>query len=132
MMKYTIKRKRLPQARMDQVYTLTIYMGCLGQEGSNTREAKVQYPVINHREGICKYRELRRMQRLLDAQDLVSVPSTPKALPSNVVVRPAHGQRITSIVIQALRTTKPADSHCGIEDLAMLWGAKASHSTALT
>lgn len=92
MMKYTIKRQRLPQARIEQVYTLTIYMGYLGKEGANTREAKVQYPVINHREGICKYRELRRMQRLLDAQDSVSLKTTPNVVPSSVVVRPAHSQ----------------------------------------
>ena len=67
MMKYMIRRKRLPQARLDQVYTLTVFLGVVS-DGSSEREAKVQYPVMSHREGICKYREILRMQRVLDEQ----------------------------------------------------------------
>ena len=92
MMKYTIKRKRLPQARFDQVYTLTIYMGYLGNDGSSTREAKVQYPVISHREGLCKYRELIRMQRVLDAQETIAIaqPAKPKVIQPTVAARTPH------------------------------------------
>lgn len=91
MMKYTIKRKRLPKARRDQVYTLTIYMGYLGKEGVNTREAKVQYPVISHREGLCKYRELRRLQRLLDeAQSAISVQAPARVVQSTASPKPVH------------------------------------------
>ena len=91
MMKYTIKRQRLPQARLDQVYTLTIYMGYLGKDGSKTREAKVQYPVISHREGLCKYRELRRLQRRLDEQDTTAMPHPkPQVVASAVATRASH------------------------------------------
>lgn len=91
-MKYTIKRKRLPQARIDQVYTLTIYMGHLGNDGDKTREAKVQYPVISHRDGLCKYRELRRLQRILEEQqDAVTVSQTqPQVVKAPAASRSAH------------------------------------------
>jgi len=85
MMKYTIKRQRLPKARFDQAYTLTIYLGQLGDR-STTREAKMQYPVVNHREGLCKYREIRRFQRLLDEQSASLSRSNPLAVQSKMAV----------------------------------------------
>ncbi|MEM9215292.1 MAG: hypothetical protein AAGD25_13200 [Cyanobacteria bacterium P01_F01_bin.150] len=105
MIKYAIKRKRLPQARRDQVYTLTIYMGYLENEGAHTREAKVQYPVISHREGLLKYRELRRMQRLLDAQEPIPLPPAP------MVVQPSNSTR--SVHNKTLKTSLPRRSGKG-------------------
>lgn len=87
MMKYTIKRQRLPKARFDQAYTLTIYLGQLGDR-STPREAKMQYPVVNHREGLCKYREIRRFQRLLDEQSSAALPrANPLARQSKIGVK---------------------------------------------
>lgn len=91
MMKYTIKRKRLPQARIDQVYTLTIYMGYLGNDGDTTREAKVQYPVVSHRDGLCKYRELRRLQRILEEQqEAVVLTQAPQEVTASISSRASH------------------------------------------
>lgn len=85
MMKYTIKRQRLPKARFDQAYTLTIYLGQLSDRSTN-REAKMQYPVVNHREGLCKYREIRRFQRLLDEQSAALTRPNPLTVKSKVAV----------------------------------------------
>ena len=110
MMRYTIKRKRLPKARKDQVYTLTVYMGFLGEERSNKRGAMVQYPVISHREGICKYRDLTRMQRLLDAHDTIPVPTTSKVLKSKVPARSSNGHSQAMHKSPAKRPAKSAKS----------------------
>ncbi|MEB3229593.1 MAG: hypothetical protein VKJ64_01185 [Leptolyngbyaceae bacterium] len=68
-MKYEIKPKRLPTAKPNEGYTLTIFVEIVDTESACIREAKIQYPVENSQHGREKYRELRRMQRILNGQD---------------------------------------------------------------
>lgn len=76
-MKYEIKRRRLPKARLDQVYTLTIFVGVVSADDPNPREAKIQYPVMSYGEGIHKYREVKRIQSFLEAKDLTHSSNHP-------------------------------------------------------
>lgn len=68
-MRYEINPKRLPTAKPKEGYTLTIFVDIVDAESACIREAKIQYPVENFQHGRDKYRELRRIQRLLNGQD---------------------------------------------------------------
>lgn len=68
-MRYEISPKRLPTAKPKESYTLTIFVDIVDTEKACIREAKIQYPVETFQHGKDKYRELRRIQRILNGQD---------------------------------------------------------------
>ncbi|MEB3358802.1 MAG: hypothetical protein VKK04_18895 [Synechococcales bacterium] len=87
-MKYTIQRKRLPHTRDDQIYTLIIFLGELGNGNLKDKELRVQYPVSSHREGIVKYREVRQFQKWLEQREQCSGSLLPDAAVGNLVPMP--------------------------------------------
>ncbi|NEQ97287.1 MAG: hypothetical protein F6K30_11275 [Cyanothece sp. SIO2G6] len=89
-MRYEISPKRLPTAKPKEGYTLTIFVDIVDTESTCIREAKIQYPVETYQHGKDKYRELRRIQRILNGQDPSSAIITGAYPPKKRATAPSN------------------------------------------